>query len=210
MKEIFKPIKGYEGFYEISNYGNVKSLLNRYTKTKQVFIMQQDENPKGYKRVELSKPTKGKKLVHRLVAETFIPNNSVDKNVVNHKDNNPRNNYVENLEWVTQSENLQHAQKQKRLTEAQSKGGKATSELLAAKATANAKALVGTTTKNWKVVSYYGLKPVGKVLRESVVCECTGCGKQSIYEYIRLVNGTIGNGCRKCFSPLKKKVEDIV
>lgn len=203
MKEIFKPIPNYEGFYEISNFGSIKSLLNRYKNSKQTFIMRQDQNVKGYKRIELSKPFKSKQLVHRLVAQVFLENHE-GKEIVNHIDNNPSNNLVTNLEWATQSENLMHAQRQQRLYAAQSKGGLTTSKAATLQATANAKALVGTTVKNWKVKAYYGLKLVGTVLRESVTCECVGCGKEAVYEYTRLEKGTIGNGCRKCFSPLKK------
>ena len=125
--EQWKPIKNYEGFYEISNTGKIKSLVNRY-KTKQNAELLPYVDKKGYHRITLSKPTKGRFLVHRLVAEHFL--DTVEGcDIVNHKDNNPSNNIFTNLEWTTYSGNLQHAQNQGRLFEAQSKGGKATAAI---------------------------------------------------------------------------------
>jgi len=202
MKEIFKPIIGHEGFYEVSNLGNVRSLINRF-KLKGVFNMKLETTNKGYKRVYMSKPVRIRKSVHRLVAEAFIPNPK-NKQLINHIDNDPSNNRIDNLEWCTYSENLLHAQKQGRLYEAQAKGGKVTSDKAKIKAKENALALIGKTINNWKVKRYYGLKKVGKDYRESLVCECVGCGKEAVYDYTRLRRETIGNGCRKCFSPLRK------
>lgn len=109
--EIWKSIKGYEGIYEVSNYGRIKSLSritsnNRRLKEK---IINGGYYPNGYKLVCLRKNGINKNhLIHRLVAEAFIlnPNNY---SVVNHLDGNKKNNHVSNLEWCTQSDNLKHA-----------------------------------------------------------------------------------------------------
>lgn len=100
MEEIWKPIKDYEGLYQVSNLGNVRSLdrkiKNRNLKEK---IKKFDETKFGYLRVELNNNGKKKKyLVHRLVAQTFLdnPNNYP---CINHKDENKNNNIVSNLEW---------------------------------------------------------------------------------------------------------------
>lgn len=100
MEEIWKPIKDYEGLYQVSNLGNVRSLnrkiKNRNLKEK---IKKFDKTKFGYLRVELNNNGKKKKyLVHRLVAQTFLdnPNNYP---CVNHKDENKNNNIVSNLEW---------------------------------------------------------------------------------------------------------------
>ena len=97
MEEIWKDIKGFEGRYQISNYGNVKSL--RYCGRNEIRNLVPKVNNKGYEWVELI--VNGKKnyrQIHRLVAEAFIPNTNNDP-IVNHKDENPRNNRVDNLEW---------------------------------------------------------------------------------------------------------------
>lgn len=101
--EIWKPIKGYEGVYEVSNRGNVKTLR------KNKVMSQQIGKKNGYCYVGLFKNGKTKKLlVHRIVAMAFI-DNPMGKRTVNHKDGNKRNNAVENLEWATYSENHRHA-----------------------------------------------------------------------------------------------------
>lgn len=87
--------------YLISNLGNVKTVNG---KPKKIVY-----DNKGYGRVELWKNNKGRKFrVHRLVAETFIPN-PLGKEQVNHIDGNKKNNCVSNLEWVTPKENIRHA-----------------------------------------------------------------------------------------------------
>lgn len=110
MREEFRDIKGYEGLYQVSNLGRVKSLertierFNYLTKRKNL-ITQKEKilKPKKerYLRIELSKNGKAKiYLLHRLVAEAFIPN---PENLpqINHKDENKYNNCVDNLEWCS-------------------------------------------------------------------------------------------------------------
>ena len=113
MKEIWKDIEGYEGLYQISNLGNVKSLHrianipNGHRKVKER-ILKQTEN-RGYRAVIISKEKTRKEFsAHRLVAFHFIPNPE-NKPEVNHIDGNKSNNKVENLEWVTPSENIRHS-----------------------------------------------------------------------------------------------------
>lgn len=108
MKEIWKDIKGYEGKYQISNLGRVKSL--NYNNTKKEKIIK-SEITKGYVRYRLSKNKKLKRfLAHRLVAEAFIPNPN-NYPIINHIDGNPLNNDIKNLEWCTYKYNAQHALK---------------------------------------------------------------------------------------------------
>lgn len=92
--EIYKDIEGYEGLYQISNEGRVKSI--RFGKER---LLKPKTERKGYLRVDLSKDGKQKScLVHRLVAMAFIPNHT-NLPQVNHKDEDKTNNRVDNLEW---------------------------------------------------------------------------------------------------------------
>jgi hypothetical protein len=113
--EIFKDIIGYEGYYQVSNLGNVKSLKRTALiggfgkRTVRERILKILNGGVGYQRVHLCKDKNINKFFsHRLVAIAFIPNPE-NKKTVNHIDGNPANNCVSNLEWATQSENNYHA-----------------------------------------------------------------------------------------------------
>ena len=113
MTEVWKDIKGYEGLYQISNLGRVKSLAHLHGKSKKLIrkekIMQCVIGIKGYLYCGLSKNGLTKRYrVHRLVAEAFIANpNELPQ--VNHIDGDKLNNSINNLEWVTKGENNRHA-----------------------------------------------------------------------------------------------------
>lgn len=107
MEEIWKDIAGFEGLYRISSRGNVKSVNYKNTKTER--ILTPKKNNAGYLWVELRKNGKAScMLIHRLVAMAYIPN-KYNLPQVNHRDENPRNNCVENLEWCTPSQNVQYS-----------------------------------------------------------------------------------------------------
>lgn len=136
MEEIWRDICGYEGYYQVSNYGRVKRLGRLYWNVPNESYSFFPENilcghytPKGYKRVLLSKDCKQKKyLVHRLVATAFIPNpNNLPQ--VNHKDEDKTNNFVyvnedgtvdlekSNLEWCDNKYNCNYGtQRKEKLT----------------------------------------------------------------------------------------------
>jgi hypothetical protein len=130
--EIWKPVAHYEGIYQINNFGDLKSLEriggnNHHIKEK---IISQQLDKLGYYKVTLTKNGKCKHvLVHRLVAEHFIPDKStfksmldedrslidLDKLEVNHKDENKQNNNVNNLEWCTHKYNSNYGTRTERI-----------------------------------------------------------------------------------------------
>lgn len=113
--EEWRDVKGYVGYYKVSNLGNIRSCdrvvpsrwgNGQHRKGK---LMKPGSSPNGYKIITLQKKGKIKyQTVHRTVITVFTPNPE-NKSQVNHIDGNKENNSVENLEWVTESENKQHA-----------------------------------------------------------------------------------------------------
>ena len=112
--EHWRDIKGFEGRYQVSSFGRIKSLARCWDSTFggqtciPECIMKTIDNLNGYRFVFLKKDnTRIKQYVHRIVAEAFLPN-SDEKPIVNHKDCNRENNTLANLEWATGSENVLH------------------------------------------------------------------------------------------------------
>lgn len=125
MEEIWKPVKGYEGCYEISNFGRVKSLYREIHRRKMGIkiiyehFLEPKKNPNGYYFVPLCKQGRRAKnmLLHRLIAEAFIPNPE-NKPFIDHI-NGDRGDYrIENLRWCTHKENMSFALARKHLSEA--------------------------------------------------------------------------------------------
>jgi len=115
MEEEWRNVIGYEGLYEISNLGNIRSIDRNITNKNGViqFFKGRDLKPThqkdGYIKIKLWKDNKARtNALHRCVALAFInnPNNYED---VNHIDGNKANNTLDNLEWVTRSQNIKHA-----------------------------------------------------------------------------------------------------
>ena len=114
MEEVWKDVVGYEGLYQVSNHGKVKSL-EHFVPTKNGAVRNSPSKIRincfdgNYYHVILYRQNKRKvALVHRLVAEAFIPNpNNLPQ--VNHKDGNKLNNNVTNLEWCSEQDNMLHA-----------------------------------------------------------------------------------------------------
>lgn len=118
--EIWKPISGYEGVYEVSNLGRVRScdrIVEDDYCGKRRFgsrVLRQSQNHSGYCHVKLSKNSKVKTfLVHRLVAEAFV-SNPLSKETVNHKNEIKTDNRAKNLEWMTPKENTNYGTRNER------------------------------------------------------------------------------------------------
>lgn len=124
MQEIWKDITEYEGYYQVSNLGNVKSLT-RYIKRKSNYtgdmilkgkMLSQNKLDSGYRMVHLSKNGVTKPyLVHRLVAQAFIPNPK-GLPIINHKDENKSNNCLSNLEWCDTLYNINYGTVNERIS----------------------------------------------------------------------------------------------
>lgn len=117
QNEIWKDVKGYEGLYQISNFGIVKSCAriiirnNGTNLTLSGKVKTPSTTKNGYYYVALWNRNKHKHaLLHRILSIAFIPNPE-NKKEVNHKDGNKKNNSLENLEWVTHQENGMHSYK---------------------------------------------------------------------------------------------------
>lgn len=114
LQEIWKPVKNYEGIYEVSSLGRVKALpriRSNNHKYKEI-IMKQTDNGRGYMVVSLKHSGKKRKnhYVHIMAATAFHPNPH-NFPQVNHKDATKENNRITNLEWCTLKQNMEHASK---------------------------------------------------------------------------------------------------
>lgn len=98
--KVWVPVSEFEGYYEVNRLGEVKNSRGR--------IMAVKASGRGYPSVDLRKPgIKKRKVVHRILAQAFIPNpNNLE--MVNHRDNNKKNYNLSNLEWVTRGQNIAH------------------------------------------------------------------------------------------------------
>lgn len=100
--EVWKPIKGFENYYEVSNLGNVRNSRKKIMKTWKI--------NSGYLCIKFTvHNVRTSHLIHRLVLDTFNPCTDISRIEVNHIDENKENNRLDNLEWVTSKENKQHS-----------------------------------------------------------------------------------------------------
>lgn len=144
MIEVWQDIKGYENLYQISNWGNVMSLRSNKLITPQ-------KNKYGYITIKLSKKGEIKTfLLHRLIAETFIPNPE-NKPYIDHINTNRDDNRLENLRWVTPSENNNNPLTLKRMLEITN-----TNEYKKKKSITKSKGVVQYTLDGKMLAVFYG------------------------------------------------------
>lgn len=169
MKEVWKPVKGYEGLYEVSSIGRVRSV-------KRNLVMHPQPRKHGYLGIQLhgrGGNAKGFRTmsVHRLVAEAFIPNPN-DLPEVNHIDEDKTNNRVENLQWVSHIDNTNYGTAQNRRAEKLRNGSKSVA--------------ICQYTKDGKFIAEY--PSLAEVERQTGyakanICRCAQGSKQYTHAY---------------------------
>ena len=159
--EEWRDIKGYEGLYQVSNLGNVKTLARRRVRES----ILSPENNKGYLRVSLHKNNKHKHcFIHKLVAEHFIPNNN-GLPEINHKDENPLNNCVDNLEWCTHKYNLLYGDRRKKVIEKERK------------------AINQYTLDGFFIKTHYSMQSAARFINKNASAICMCCKGKQKYAY---------------------------
>lgn len=202
MKEIYKDVKNFEGYYKISNLGNVKSL-GAYNNRKEKLLTQEDSKSKNttYKRVKLHKDGFTKRyLVHRLVALHFLENPD-NKPQVNHIDNDPSNNNVLNLEWCTGSENMKHSKDQGRQDKVTAIASKAMAKANKAKSKLKYDSFINQNLNGRILISYYAYRKPSGANTYKGIFKCVNCDKEFTAELdaaVRNINKTKSCFCVSC------------
>lgn len=159
--EVFRDIEGYEGLYQVSNLGNVKSL--NYGRTGEECILKPANDGKGYLFVNLCKNGKPKKYyVHRLVALAFLLNPDNLKEI-NHKNEDKKDNCINNLEWCTHKYNSNYKTRNQRMIETKNKNG-----------SLGEKPIIQYTKKGVEVGRYSGINEASRQtgIPFSNICKC--------------------------------------
>lgn len=178
MKEVWKDVKGFEDYYQVSNTGRVRSKDRQvkrgngrgicFLKSK---ILKPQLNNKGYLRIEFKVDgTATRYFIHRLVAETFVPIKG-GNDIVNHLDSNPLNNRADNLEWTTYKGNIHHAIKKGRFD----KSFALTLDKFKADRESKQTPVIGTHIKTGKKVYFPTLHEAGRRFNGDVASICNCC-----------------------------------
>ena len=225
--EQWKTVTNYEGLYEVSNLGNVRTVpreyynsIGRLHKVEQKVIkgFLQVKSKTNYVRIALWKDGKSKKFfIHRLVMNAFNPTDN-DELEVNHIDYNGENNKLTNLEWVTKSENEKHSRLSGRNSTKSSEAGKQSAINARERIRAEAESYVGKKIHNWNIIEVLGFVEGSNGTREpkqmlQILVSCDLCKHPNTY--VRFYRNTIGpkgtKHCQMCSNKLKKQIDkDIV
>lgn len=186
--EIWRDVKGYEGKYQVSNLGNVRSVDRTIFNacgvmvTRRGTMLKPIQNRGGYMKVTMHKEGKvNTELIHRLVAEAFVQNHN-NLPQVNHKDGNKRNNDVSNLEWCTALSNMHHAKQQ----------GLRNNALEYAKSMR--KAVIATNIETRKETFYESIHAAEKVFGSHVTNVLSGIRSKTKGHTFRYANEVIPDG----------------
>ena len=225
--EQWKTVTNYEGLYEVSNLGNVRTMpreyynsIGRLHKVEQKVIkgFLQVKSKTNYVRIALWKDGKSKKFfIHRLVMNAFNPTDN-DELEVNHIDYNGENNKLTNLEWVTKSENEKHSRLNGRNSTKSSEAGKQSAINARERSRAEAQSYVGKKIHNWNIIEVLGFVEGSNGLNKpkqmlQILVSCDLCKHPNTY--VRFYRNTIGpkgtKHCQVCSNKLKKQIDkDIV
>lgn len=184
--EIWKDVVGYEQYYQVSNLGRIRSKdrevrNNKGKCIKAARILKPQQNNNGYLYFQIKLSGRMVKLyIHRMVASAFIPNTN-NKPQVNHIDNNPQNNCVNNLEWVTPKENVHHAMKQGRFD----KSFSMTLEKFAESRMLKQRPVIGINVKTGEIVEFETVNEAGRHFnnRAGDICKCCQGERQTAQGY---------------------------
>lgn len=160
MEEEWRDIEGYEGLYQVSNLGRVKSI--NYKRTGKERILKAVKDNWGYLTVRLYKDNKGKQCrVHRLVAQAFIPNQE-NLPQVNHISEDKTDNRVQNLEWITNKDNCNHGTRNQRMAESLTNNPK------------KSKPVIGISKESGLILEYPSISEASRHTgtHNSHICEC--------------------------------------
>lgn len=155
MNEIWKPVVGFEGLYEVSNLGNIKSL--NYCRTGQKKILKCLRHISGYLQISLRKNNQSYKItIHKIVATAFVenPNNYTE---INHKDEDKTNNSANNLEWCTHKDNCNYGSRTERTIRTRNEKGSLSAERTVRQYTLDGK-LVGEYRSQSEASRKFGIK----------------------------------------------------
>lgn len=154
-KEQWRPILGYDKYYEVSNKGGVRRI--HYKANPTLKYLKPRVTNKFWYNVNLCVNSKARNYpIHRLVAIAFIPNPE-NKPCVNHKDSNGFNNKVENLEWCTHKENMQHAARKGRMVLPETRGSKNSQAILNERDVLRIKMALKTGLRGRELAKIYGV-----------------------------------------------------
>lgn len=186
MKEVWKDVKGYEDYYQVSNMGQVRSkdrkvMGGQGLHTRKGKILKPQPNNAGYLRQQFKVDGASTRyFIHRLVAEAFVPKKD-GNDIVNHLDSNYLNNRADNLEWTTHTGNTRHAMNKGRFD----KSFAMTLDKFRADRESKQTPVIGTNVKTGKKIFFSTMQEAGRHFnnRAGDICKCCKGIRQTAQGY---------------------------